>query len=81
MAAFVRGYGLWVILLVLWWFGIIIIRMATEWPAVWCLGWPCWVNREIVLETDTCGRKGERAVGSVDSSAEIQFYIVGSRNC
>jgi hypothetical protein len=42
--------------------------MATEWPAVCCLGWPCWVNREIILETNKCGRKGEGVVGTGDGA-------------
>jgi hypothetical protein len=50
--------------------------MATEWPAVCCLGWPCWVNREIVLETNTCGRKGESGVGTGDGSAN--WLVLGT---
>jgi hypothetical protein len=50
--------------------------MATEWPAVCCFGWPRWVNREIVIETNTCGREGECVFGTGDGSAN--WLVLGT---
>jgi hypothetical protein len=33
--------------------------------------WSCWVNREIVVETNTCSRKGESVFGAGDGSANL----------
>jgi hypothetical protein len=56
--------------------------VSAEWSGVCCLGWPCWVNGEIVLETDTCGRKGDSVVGTGDGSAnwlKLIFFILEPR--
>jgi hypothetical protein len=53
--------------------------MATEWPAVCWLGW-LWVNREIILETNKCGRKGEGVVGNGDGTTNWlkRFFHCGA---